>query len=935
MLVSFGGIFLLVSAAGIWVDIYGLPYTGLTGEVSFVRSELLRSLALTADTKKERLLRWMEEREDDVRVLSQSELTSSSVAALLAAYEREIRRGKKGGELWAAVEASAASRRLTLQLQLVKATYSVYERIQVAEATSGTIIASTERGELGKDLSQQPAFVQPLAEGGLHVGIGRGAASEEFYLSISDSIPAAAGPTNGRPAAVLIARVKPDDILIPLLHTGKDLGETGEVVLINGESRILTSLKYPLADGSTATPLEYQIRALPAASAARGEEGLTISDDYRGERVLAAYRHLPIGPGLGWGMVVKRDYAEAFAPVRQRLLYDIAGSLGGALLVLAVAWLLADRLSRPLRALQQTARRVQGGELDARAPVVSSDEAGFLAEAFNSMLERIQSRRLMLEEEVHARTAELTSANEGLRLQIEERKRLAAQARLFRSLLDESNDAIFVIDAASARILDVNERACLNLGYSRDELLRLRVHDISATLAAGPSWEERMQTLRTSGPQLTEGRHKRKDGSEFPVEINGRIVEMEGVEYEISVARDISERQRAEEERAELEKQLRLAQRLEAVGRLGAGVAHDFNNLLTGITGYTQLSLEQLGEDSPLRDDLEKVRELTRRAADLTRQLLAFGRQQRLEQRILNPNDLIVRTAGLLERVIGEDIDMEVDAAPDLGNVCADPGQIEQVLMNLALNARDAMPEGGKLTIETGNVVLNQQYADRHAGTTPGPYVMLAVTDNGTGIDEATREKIFEPFFTTKEAGRGTGLGLATVYGIVKQHGGNIWIYSEPGQGTTFKVYLPRVEEEAEELPVEVEQERLPTGTETILVVEDEGMVREIIQRVLEQQGYTLLLAARPEEAERLFEQHPGDIALLLTDIVLPGFSGHELHARLATKRPALKVIYMSGYSRRAAAHNGILEEEDGVPFLQKPFTPGVLAREVRRALDS
>ncbi|MFQ5743960.1 MAG: ATP-binding protein, partial [Acidobacteriota bacterium] len=389
--------------------------------------------------------------------------------------------------------------------------------------------------------------------------------------------------------------------------------------------------------------------------------------------------------------------------------------------------------------------------------------------------------------------------------------------------------------------------------------------------------------------------------------------------------RDISERKA-------LEQQLRQAQKMEAVGQLAGGVSHDFNNLLTGITGYTQLALQQLPDDAPVTDDLRKVLEVAGKAARLTRQLLAFSRRQTLEFKVFNLNGLVANTSEMLKRLISVNVEIEFLAAPDVGNVRADPGQIEQVLVNLVVNSRDAMPEGGKLTIETGDVTLDEAYCDQHAGVRPGRYVMLAVTDTGCGMDEETQQKIFEPFFTTKKAEEGTGLGLATVYGIVKQHEGNIWVYSEPGKGTTFKVYLPTVAEMAEELGPKAELEPARRGSELILLVEDQEDVRDVARRALEAQGYEVLAAAGPREAEELFAEHLGEIELLVIDVVMPEMDGPTLCRQLSDKSPSLKVLYMSGYAERAMLRNGVLGP--GRPFIPKPFTPAQLLKKVREVLD-
>jgi CheY-like chemotaxis protein len=372
------------------------------------------------------------------------------------------------------------------------------------------------------------------------------------------------------------------------------------------------------------------------------------------------------------------------------------------------------------------------------------------------------------------------------------------------------------------------------------------------------------------------------------------------------------------------------AQKMEAVGRLAAGVAHDFNNLLTAILGSGELLLEILPVGHAGREDAEEIKKAALRAADLTRQLLAFSRQQILAPRVLSANDVVAGMDTMLRQVIGDDIDLRSVLAADLGAVRADPGQVEQVIVNLAVNARDAMPNGGKLTIETANVTLDELYAAGRAVVTPGAYVMIAVSDTGMGMDASTQARAFEPFFTTKPKGQGTGLGLATVYGIVKQSGGYVWLYSELGRGTTFKIYLPRVAA-APESAVAAAAVGSLRGSETILLVEDQDEVRALTRRILEKQGYRVLVAAHGNEALVLAEQQGGSIDVLVTDVVMPGMSGSELGSRLGSLRPEMKVLYLSGYTDEAILHHGVLEP--GVAFLQKPFTPETLARKVREVL--
>jgi len=379
--------------------------------------------------------------------------------------------------------------------------------------------------------------------------------------------------------------------------------------------------------------------------------------------------------------------------------------------------------------------------------------------------------------------------------------------------------------------------------------------------------------------------------------------------------------------------ELLLAQKMEAIGRLAGGVAHDFNNMLTVIVGHSEHLLMSLKQDDSHRSSAEEILNAAKRAGSLTHQLLAFSRKQVLQPTVLNLNNLITDIEKMLQRLIGEDINLVTILEPELGRVKADAIQIQQVLMNLAVNARDAMPLGGKITIETSNIYLDEEYASYHIPAKPGSYVLLVVSDTGIGMDKETQSHIFEPFFTTKESGKGTGLGLSTVYGIIKQSDGYIWVYSEPGKGTTFKIYLPQVGEEVEP----GEPTRVPTtslkGTETVLVVEDEDMVREIIHHILLDYGYNVLESHNPHEALQVCDLFEGTIHLMVTDVVMPGMSGRELAEKVTSRYPNMKVLYISGYTDNVIVHHGILDS--GIAFLSKPFTPYSLVRNVREVLDS
>ena len=444
--------------------------------------------------------------------------------------------------------------------------------------------------------------------------------------------------------------------------------------------------------------------------------------------------------------------------------------------------------------------------------------------------------------------------------------------------------------------------------------------------------QESTQELRVRATELERELYRRaqelqranQELRHLHAELEGRVAQTSG-----DLAREADARQRTESELRRSEEQLRQAQKLEAVGRLAAGIAHDFNNLLSVVLSYAEELLIDLPHDSAGHQDALEIQRAGERAAELTRQLLVFSRQQVLSPKILDLNDVLSGLHRMLGRVLGEDIDLTLLAAPLLGQVNADPGQLEQVVMNLVVNARDAMPDGGKLTIATTNVDLDDDYAREHLGVEPGRYVMLSVSDTGIGMDKATQARLFEPFFTTKGPGRGTGLGLSTVFGIIKQSRGSIWVYSEPGQGSTFKIYLPRVDAAAERPLVAA----LSTGGhETILLVEDEPQVRAVVQRALERGGYGVLVAQDANDALRL-SAAVASIDLLLTDVVMPQMNGRELAERVRAVRPGIRVLFTSGYTDDAILRHGVLDQ--GVPFLQKPITPAALMRSVRETLDA
>jgi PAS domain S-box-containing protein len=486
------------------------------------------------------------------------------------------------------------------------------------------------------------------------------------------------------------------------------------------------------------------------------------------------------------------------------------------------------------------------------------------------------------------------------------------------------------LGTADGWILTANPALCEMLGYTEEEILRLHFPTLTHPDDRQLTFEYMQRMVAGERPSFDfEKRYIRKDGSVLHVRSSVALVrDAQGQpKYGIGIIQDIGERKR-------LEAQLIQAQRMESVGRLAGGIAHDFNNLLMAIIGYAELARDSLTPDVPVWDDLAAIKDAAERGALLTRQLLAFGRKQIMAPIVLNLNTLILDIDKLLRRLIGEDIDIVTYCDADLRNIKADPSQIEQVLINLAVNARDAMPQGGKLTIETSNVVLNDSYTREHIDASVGAHVLLAISDNGVGMAPEVRARAFEPFFTTKDPGLGTGLGLATCYGIVKQHGGSISIYSEPNQGTAVKIYLPAVVDKVVEPLLDDNATALPRGTETVLLVEDDVVVRAFISRVLREHGYHVLEAGNGADALSTAQQEPRPAPrLLLTDVVMPEMSGKALATHIVQRYPGIKVLFMSGYTGNMLTRHGQLEA--GVKLLQKPFSTATLVHAVRAAFDN
>ena len=523
-----------------------------------------------------------------------------------------------------------------------------------------------------------------------------------------------------------------------------------------------------------------------------------------------------------------------------------------------------------------------------------------------------------------------------------ERQRAEAALResesLRRAVFESSPIPVVVMEPVTYQFVDCNPAAVRAFGFTtREETLGKTPLDVSTPFQyhGEPSEEAAstyLQRVVQEGAVAFEWRLRRPDGTEWDAEVHLLRFDFNGVLRLQFSLMDITQRKRAEDEKEKLQSQLFQAQKMEAVGRLAGGVAHDFNNMLEVILGYAELARDRSGQDEQLRADLDEIHKAAKRSADLTRQLLAFARRQAADPRVLDINETVQGMLNMLRRLIGENIELVWLPGEQLGPVFIDPSQLDQLLANLCVNARDAIAGAGRLSIETSGATFDEDYCTRHAGSVPGEYILLSVSDDGCGMDRETQAKIFEPLFTTKELGKGTGLGLATVHGIVKQNNGFIQVYSEPGQGTTFRIYLPRHLDKAESRP---EQETAPSpmpSGETVLLVEDEPAILRITTQMLHMMGYSVLAADNPVEALRLAREHQGQVDLLMTDVVMPEMNGRDLATALVSMCPDIKRLFMSGYTADVIAHHGVLDE--GVQFIQKPFTMKELAVKIRNVLD-
>lgn len=927
MLLFFGGGMAVVLLLIRMISLFGIPVLGVKGEYDLHTNKAVAEMQVLADQQKTLMSHWFTERLADLKFFS------SSLPVKNGAEEaaRLIDTNQNGPpELHDFLLNNTLLKGVLHQMEQVRSAYGLYGSIDLLNPASKLIVASTETSRVGTVLTSDDL---KLPEGTLwdnHIAFVKMPDDLQTSLLFLSTVQAIDGKgVNG----IVIFKISIETFLEQLLSIERSLGAGGEIILIDMFQTLLTPLRHSLPNGTIAKPLEYRLKTRSADFAAWGVDGIVEALDYRGVPVMSVVRHLRLASDFAVSMIVNLDQDVLYAPVRKSLVVSLgvlAIGLGSVILLVVIV---ARQLALPLEQLSKTALKIRTGDLSARSPEVGGDEVRELAQAFNDMADTVQESHENLEAQVAERTAALEANNRLLRIEIEERleaeKKIRVSEERFRLAMDATNDGLWDWNVETGEMY-FSPQYYRMLGYEADEFPAvidswyqlLHPDDRETAIAANNA------CINNETQQFNiEFRMKAKDGTWRTILGRGRAVlrRKDGSAIQmIGTHADITERK-------QLENQLMQSQKMESIGRLAGGIAHDFNNMLAVIFLSLEMAKTRLADDDPVHEQLNDIKKAARRSRDITRHLLTFSRKQVTSPQLCLLNDIYRSIETSLARLIGEDIELSFHPDGDLDYILIDPTQIDQVLVNLAINARDALPDGGKLTFETANVSFDADYCREHTDTKPGKYVKLSVTDNGVGMNPDTVENIFEPFFTTKDVGKGTGLGLAMIYGVVKQHNGFITVESVPGVGTSFNLYFPRVD--AGVKPVAEVQDSLPVqkGVGKILLVEDDVTLCEMTQRMIETFGYTVTSARSPDEALLLFESGCQDFVLLLTDVVMPGMNGRQLAEIVTDKCPDIKVMFMSGYTSDAIVHRGVIEEN--VSFIQKPFRTKDLAAKIQEAI--
>ncbi len=859
---------------------FGLPFRLYQGNYQRIEADAINYLNSIADFEKTIISKWFDERLTDLAFDSEGPYFQAQLLKLKG-------QGKK---------AVTARQQLIEWFHLASRSYN-YEAFEVVDSRNGICLFSNQdKNEGVKTLFFEKLFSE-----------GKDWKQKVFLQNIDNSssiclahqIIADKAGING---LIVVYRIKAERFMDDLIHGTEVLGQSGEIVLIDQQHKILSPLKYKLPDGTVAKPLEYRLATKPVDFASRGIDGIQRAADYRSVSVVAAIRNCQVTPDFGLVMIVKQDEAEIFAPLKRSILHTTLISIAGLTFILTLLFLVTRKLLKPLENLTSSVKRIKQGDLDARAEVSGSYETETLSTAFNEMAEEIQRWHRGLEVAVRGRTAEL---------------------RKFSEVVEQSPLSIIITDI-HGDIEFVNQKFTETTGYGVEEVLGQNPRilksdetspatykDLWGTISSGHIWEGDMVNRKKSGEIFWE---------------HAKISPVKGWEGAITgyvgIKEDITEKRL-------MEVQLLQSQKMEAMGTLAGGIAHDFNNILTVISGYGTILKMKLEEDTTAVAMIDEILMAEARAEEMTRSLLMFSRKEEIRLVPVNLAEIIRGLKKSLSRLIREDIEFKTELPEGNLPVMADKGQLEQLIINLAVNARDAMPSGGVLSISAADKSLIEN--DMLADDLPvqGRYAVIIVSDTGMGMDKETQERIFDPFFTTKEIGKGTGLGLSMVYSTVKKHGGSIYFLSEPGAGTTFKIYLPLLEQHHES-SASLDAVPFLFGSETLLLVEDDVAIRKIMTTILTEQGYTLLTAENGEEGEELFRKNSDKVSLVISDVIMPKKNGWEMFQEICRIRPDTPVIFMSGYTA------DIMDKDEISKYhlLLKPINPETLLSKIREILD-
>lgn len=901
IILGFSLLILLFLVVMITVEVAGIPGTTVIGKFTAARDKNLGDLELASGLLGERLARWFAERRIDVDGLAVSPMLRKTIAIRKPGSNQEI----------------------TVELKAFLKSHPDIDAVTILDPANASVLAVSggyKNSLSAVDLAITPDKLSRLIIPGYQETIEYISGHDKrTHLRIIRQMLST--DASQRIIALLIAECDLEEALRPLIWSVRNsiVSHDWECIIAStvgvslSQFRVgkggIKPLDIPISDISKSVPIMLALSGINAPY-----EGL----DQFGKNVLAFHRQIAVDRNTALGLVLKVESSLAYKQVKKDLSRQVVlwAALFGTGFILCV--FLARQIVGPVKALAAVARKIEDGDFTARSAEIDQTEIGQLAMVVNSMASKIENSHAELEKQVADRTRDLLNQTQRLQLATS-----AAHLGIWDWNARENilvwDDRMFELFGTTREVFSNNVDAWMNGLHPEDR--ETAISEFQAALNGEKEFDTEFRVLHPDGTvKHIKGKGLVLRGAD------GNAERMLGINY------DITEAKHAEEEKHKLESQLQQAQKMESVGRLAGGVAHDFNNMLSVIMGHAELGLMRLEATSPVCADLKEISKTAERSADLTRQLLAFARKQTVAPKVIDLNDTVSSMLRMLQRLIGEDINLTWQPSVEQCQVKMDPSQIDQILANLCVNARDAIEDTGWITIETGTCSIDADYCARNPEATPGEYVRLVVSDDGKGMDRETQAHIFEPFYTTKEMGKGTGLGLATVYGAVKQNNGFINIYSEPGQGTTFSIHLPHYAEDTVRKHAEEAAQPVPRGQETILLVEDEAAILNITAIMLEKQGYTVLRADSPGRAMELAREHHGPIHLLMTDVIMPEMNGRDLARNILAIHPGMKRLFMSGYTADVIAHHGVLDE--GVNFIQKPFSLPVMAARVREMLD-